>query len=123
MFTPYKSFEYNVVAAIDRKHDYPRDPILQDITGSTSLDFDYLDAKASHIVIIKSSGDKELDKSSVNAVSRAKLPTTPPGYAGKTLPMEVIVCYCLNNTNNCPTGKNVIVVEGTRIVLHNVVMY
>ncbi|MHB8425950.1 MAG: energy transducer TonB [Gammaproteobacteria bacterium] len=123
MFTPYESFQYNVYAAIDRKREYPRDPILQDIMGITTVDFDYLDAKASHIVIIKSSGNKQLDKSSVNAVSKAELPAAPPAYADKTLHMQAIFCYNLNFAQKCPTGNNVIDVEGTRIVFHNVVTY
>jgi len=123
MFTPYKSFEYNVYAEIDRKQEYPRDPLLQDIMGITALDFDYLDAKASHIVMVKSSGNKQLDKASLGAVTKAKLPAAPPGYAGKTLHMVVIVCYDINYAKKCPTGKNVIVMEGTRIVRRTVVTY
>jgi len=116
MPTPFEWFENNVYAAIDHKKLYPRDPILKGKTGSTTVDFDYLDAKASHIVIVKSSGNKELDQASVGAVSNAELPAAPPGYAGKTLHMVVIVCYCINSTKSCPTGKNVLVVEATRTV-------
>ncbi len=123
MFTPYESFEYNVYAAIDRKQDYPRDPILQDIMGITALDFDYLDAKASHIVMVKSSGNKQLDKASLGAVSKAELPAAPPGYAGKTLHMIVIFCYDINYAEKCPTGENVIDVEGTRIMRRRVTYY
>ena len=123
MFTPYKSFEYNVFAAIDRKHDYPRDPILQDIMGITTLDFDYRDAKASHIAIAKSSGNKQLDQASLGAVYKAELPTAPPGYTGKTLHMVAIFCYDINNAEKCPAGNNVIDVEGTRIVRRTVVTY
>ncbi len=123
MFTLYKSFEYNVYAEIDRKQEYPRDPLLQDIMGITAFDFDYLDAKASHIVMVKSSGNKQLDKASIGAVTKAKLPAAPPGYAGKTLHMVVIFCYDINYVETCPTGKNVIDVEGTRIVRRTVVTY
>jgi len=123
MFTPYKSFEYNVYAEIDRKQEYPRDPLLQDIMGITALDFDYLDAKASHIVMVKSSGNKQLDKASLGAVTKAKMPAAPPGYAGKTLHMLVIFCYDINYAQKCPTGKNVIDLEGTRIVRRTVVTY
>ena len=123
MFTPYESFQYNVYAAIDRTKFYSRDAILKGDTGRTTVDFDYLDGKALNIVIAKSSGSKYLDQPSVDAVSRAVLPAAPPGYAGKTVPMEVIVCYCLNSSKSCPTGKNVIVVEGTRIVRTTVETY
>lgn len=123
MFTPYESFEYNVYAAIDRKQVYPRDPIIYGITGSTTVDFDYLNAKASHIVIVKSSGNKELDQSSVSAIYNAELPLPTPGYTSKTIPMQVIVCYCLNSAESCPTGKNVVVVEGTRIARRTVLTY
>lgn len=123
MFTLYKSFEYNVYAEIDRKQEYPRDPLLGNIMGIATIDFDYLDAKSIHIVIVKSSGSKQLDKASLDAISKAELPTAPPGYAGKTLHMQAIFCYDLNYAQKCPTGNNVIDVEGTRIVLHNVVTY
>ncbi|HVA56166.1 MAG TPA: hypothetical protein VNI53_10295, partial [Gammaproteobacteria bacterium] len=123
MFTPYESFEYNVYAAIDRKQEYPRDPLLQDIMGITALDFDYLDAKASHIVMVKSSGTKQLDKASLDAVSKAELPAAPPGYAGKTLHMSVIFCYDINYAETCPTGENVIDVDGTRIMRRRVTYY
>lgn len=123
MFTPYESFEYNVYAAIDRNKLYPRDPILKGEIGSTTVDFDYLDGKALNIVIAKSSENKELDQASIDAVSKAELPAPPPGYDGKTLPMQVIVCYCLNSSKSCSAGKNVIVVEGTRILRHAVVRY
>ena len=123
MFTPYESFEYNVYAAIDRKQEYPRDPLLQDIMGITTLDFDYLDAKASHIVMVKSSGNKQLDKASLDAVSKAELPAAPPGYAGKTLHMVAIFCYDINNAKKCPAGNNVIDVYGTRIMRTTVRTY
>ena len=123
MFTSYESFQYNIYAAIDRKQEYPRDPILQDIMGITTLDFDYRDAKASHIAIAKSSGNKQLDQASLGAVSKAELPTAPPGYMGKTLHMVAIFCYDINNAEKCPAGNNVIDVEGTRIVRRTVVTY
>ncbi|MGA9854658.1 MAG: energy transducer TonB [Gammaproteobacteria bacterium] len=116
LFTPYESFQYNVYAAIGREKEYPRNPLLQDIMGITTLDFDYQDAKAHNIVVAKSSGNKQLDKVSLDAVSKAELPAAPPGYSGKTVPMRVTVCYCINSTKSCPPGKNVIIVEATRIV-------
>lgn len=123
MFTPYKSFEYNVYAAIDRTKFYGRDAIIKGDTGSTTVDFDYLDGKALNIAIAKSSGSRYLDQPSVDTVSKALLPAAPPGYAGKTLHMVVIFCYDINYAKKCPTGKNVIDVEGTRIMRRTVVTY
>lgn len=115
MPTLFEWFENNIYAAIDHTKAYTRDAILRGVTGSSTVDFDYLDGKALNIVIAKSSGIKELDQASFDAVSKAELPAAPPGYAGKTVPIEVIVCYCLNSSKSCPTGDNVVIVEGTRI--------
>lgn len=123
MFTPYESFQYNVYAAINRKQEYPRDPLLQDIMGITTVDFDYLDAKVSHIAVIKSSGNEKLDQVSLNAVSRAVMPPPSPGYASKTLHMVAIFCYSINYAEKCPTGENVIGVYGTRVLRRTVVTY
>ena len=105
MPTLSESFMYSVYAAIDRQRVYPREEIIKGITGSTTVDFDYLDAKARDIVIAKSSGNRELDQASVGAVSRAKLPAAPPAYAGKTVHIEVIVCYSLNKINKLSAGE------------------
>lgn len=115
MPTPYESFQAVVYAAIDFRKRYPREGLMRGHTGTTTIDFDYTDAKASNITITKSSGSKPLDMASVTSISNALLPTPPSFDAGKTLHMEVMLCYSLNNTNNCPSGKNVIYVTGTRI--------
>jgi len=115
MPTYFEWFENNIYAAIDRKKGYSKDAILKNIMGITAVDFDYLDGKALNIVIAKSSGNKELDQISVGTVSNAELPAAPTGYTGKTLPLQVIFCYDVNLAKKCPTGKNIMDVEGTRI--------
>ena len=119
MLTPYKLFEYHVYASIDKTKLYGRDAIISVHTGITAVDFDYLDGIALNITVAKSSGHADLDRSSVETVSKAELPAAPPGYVGKTLHMQVIVCYemhdSFNQTNNCPVGENIIAVVGTRI--------
>lgn len=121
MPTPFESFQYSVYASIDYQKVYPKDPILAGATGNTTVDFDYLDGRANNISMTISSKNKELDKSSIGAVTKAVLPPAPQAYAGKSMHMEVIVCYTLMESstdikNKCPTEKNVIVVLGTRIV-------
>jgi len=115
MPTYFEWFENNVYAAIDSKKLFPRDALVMRHTGSTAVDFDYLDGKTLNIVIAKSSGHVELDKTSINTVSKAELPAAPPGNAGKTIPIEVIICYDIDNSIKCPTGSNVIDVEAVRI--------
>lgn len=115
MFTPYESFEYNVYAAIKLKITYGRNALIYGETGIVTVNFDYLDAKVQNIVIAKSSGHGDLDKSSIATVSNAVMPLPPPGYAGKTVPMQAIFCYDFNFTRKCPTGKNIIEVDGFRI--------
>ncbi|HET7176631.1 MAG TPA: hypothetical protein VFK21_11565 [Gammaproteobacteria bacterium] len=114
MLTPFDSFQYHVYRAIDAWKVYPRDPIIAGSTGDTVVDFDYLDSKAQNIVIALASKDKELNKASVNAVSKAKLPAAPPDYVGKNVHMEVVFCYTINNSPGCPAGKNVIDVRAAR---------
>lgn len=123
MFTPYQSFVYNVYAAIDHKKQYGRDALLRGDTGVAVVGFDYRDGKALNIVIAKSSEHVYLDKLSLAAVSGADMPPPAPGYAGKTLHMQAIFCYDLNFLKKCPTGNNVIDVEGTRIVRRTAVTY
>lgn len=115
MLTPYESFEYNVYAAIKLKITYGRNALIYGETGIVTVNFDYLDAKVQNIVIAKSSDHGELDKSSIATVSNAVMPPPPPGYAGKTVPMEAIFCYDINFARKCPAGKNIIEVDGTRI--------
>jgi hypothetical protein len=120
MLTPFDSFQYNVYRAIDAQKIYPKEAVIGGHGGNTTVDFDYLDAKAQNIVKTKSSGDKGMDKAAIDAVTRAILPVPPPDYSGKLLHMEVVVCYSLetpqNEVNNrCPMGENVIAVIGTRI--------
>jgi TonB family protein len=115
MPTPYESLEYSVFDAIDRARVYPKNAILSGATGTTVVGFDYLDGKASNITRTKSSGDKDLDKASLDAVTKAALPPAPSVYAGKTLHMESSFCYSLNGPGKCPVRKGSILVYGTRI--------
>lgn len=116
MPTPFESFQYSVYASIDRQKVYPKNPILAGATGNTTVDFDYLDGKANGITIVTSGKNRDLDKASLDAVTKAVMPPAPPVYAGKALHMEVIVCYCLNDSKNCPDARNVVLVRGTRTV-------
>lgn len=114
MPTAFESFQNSIYAAIDHRKIYPKEAILTGSTGSTTVDFDYQDGKAANIVMAASSKNKDLDKASLGAVSNASYPSAPPAYAGKTLRMEAIVCYSINNSKNCPADKNVILVQATR---------
>lgn len=116
MPTAFESFQSSIYAAVDHRKVYPREGILGGRTGTTTVDFDYINARATNIKITKSSGNNALDKASFTAVSSALLPTPPSFDAGKMLHMEVKVCYSLNGNINCPSGSNVIYVTGTRIV-------
>ncbi len=120
MFTIYKSFQYSIYAAIDSKKEYGREAILRGDTGTTTVAFDYRDGKADNIKVGKSSEHEDMDQTSIVAVVNAIMPPPPPGYAGKTLHLQAIICYCLNSSKSCPKGNNVIVVEGTRIVRRTV---
>ena len=91
--------------------------------GVVTVGFDYQDGKAVNIGISKSSNEHTLDAASVGAVTKASLPPPSPSYAGKTLHMEVIMCYSLNNTDICPSMYNVIYVTGTRIRITTTTTY
>lgn len=108
-------FRYNIYYAIDSQRVYPKDAIMEGSIGSTTIDFDYLDGKAENITIAKHTNGQDLDRASLNAVEKAQFPVPTEAYAGKTLHMEVIVCYSLNGSQNCPQGKNVVLVQGTRV--------
>lgn len=120
MLTPLDSLQYNIYRAIDYQKVYPKDPIIRGDTGNTTVDFDYLDGKASNIAMTNSSKSRDLDRAAVGAVTRAVLPPAPMTYIGKPIHMEVLVCYSLifsrtDVKNPCPTNKDVIQVLGTRI--------
>lgn len=120
MPTPLESFESSVYPAIDAWKVYPKDSIMHGSTGNTTVEFDYLDGKVRNVAVTRSSKDKDMDGASVSAVARAVMPSTPPAYAGKTLHMEVVICYSLIQSpteivNPCPVGRNVVQVTGTRI--------
>lgn len=120
MLTPYEALQHSIYDAIDSQRLYPKDAILAGTTGIAAIDFDYVDGNATGIALTASSKDKLLDKTSLGTVARSKMPSAPSAYAGKTIHVEVLFCYTLwespNDTkNNCPVGRNVIVVSGTRI--------
>lgn len=115
MLTPYESFQDSVYAAIDQYKVYPKNALIAGDIGATTLDFDYLDGKANGITVVASSKSRDLDESSLAAVTRALLPPAPSAYAGKTLHMEVTICYNLNNSKNCKIARNVVLVRGTRV--------
>lgn len=109
-------FQYNIYYAIGGQRLYPKNSLLEGVMGSTTLDFDYLDGKVANITVAKSSNNRDLDQASLRAVERARYPAPPPADTGKTLHMEVIVCYSLNGSPNCPQGNNIVLVQGTRAV-------
>jgi hypothetical protein len=119
MPTPYESFEYSVFDAIDAAKIYPKEAILTGAQGITAMGFDYADGKATDISMAKSSSNRALDKASLTAVTKAVMPPAPAIYAGKTFHLEAFFCYELNQSDKdksrCPTGRNVILVTGTRI--------
>jgi hypothetical protein len=119
MHTPFESFQDSVNKVIDDWKLYPKDAVLAGDTGTTVVSFDYLDGTASNIAVAKSSGSHYLDKASVGAITKAKLPLPPTSYAGKVLHMESAFCYSLRQSANskdpCPAGETVIEVTGTRI--------
>ncbi|MGE5626445.1 MAG: energy transducer TonB [Bacillota bacterium] len=113
MPTPLASFESSIYAAIDSEKVYPKEALIGVEIGTTAVDFGYLDGKANQVVVAQSSAHKDLDKASVNAVLKARLPSAPSNYAGHTLHLRVFVCYSLNDSKNCPSARNVILVQGT----------
>lgn len=115
MLTPYETFKSNLYSAIEYRKLYPKDAILNGNMGASTVSFDYLDGKASDVTLVVSSKSRELDKASLNAVTRTTMPIAPGIYAGKTLHMEVIFCYTLNGIKNCPDARNLILVQGTRV--------
>lgn len=110
------AFELATDTAIDFRKIYPKEAILGGYQGSVAVGFDYLDGKASNLTITKSANNRFLDGASLSAVSKADLPLPPPGYAGKTVHLEVTICYSLNNSFKCPATDNFIQVMGTRVV-------
>jgi|SRR5580698_1976839 TonB family protein len=110
------AFELAEYTAINFRKIYPKEAILGGDEGSVTVDFDYLDGKASNVIVTKSANNRFLDGASLSAVSKADLPLPPPGYAGKTVHLEVTMCYSLNNSFKCPATGNFIPVTGTRVV-------
>jgi hypothetical protein len=124
MPTPLETFESTIYGAIEYWKVYPKNPILEGLVGDTTVAFDFKDGKASDIVMATSSKNKELDRSSIAAVTKATMPAAPAAYAGKSLHMEVLFCYTLIMSdygtapvvkNQCPVARNVIRIEGTRV--------
>lgn len=119
MPTPFEAFRYSMFDAIDYAKVYPKDAIIEGMQGINSVDFDYTDGKAAGIRLTKSSGRKTLDRASLTAVTKAVMPEPPAAYAAKTFHIEVLFCYALGEdgveAGHCPGGRNVILVEGTRI--------
>jgi len=120
MLTPFESFKDAIYASVNTQKVYPKRSLIDATIGAVTVDFDYLDGKASDITLFTSSKDSDLNKSSFNAVANAIMPATLPAYAGKLVRMRVIICYSLNGSKNCPDGSNVIVVSGTRFVTRSV---
>ena len=120
MPTPFESFQSGIYGAIDAQKVYPKFAVMGGVGGVTAVDFDYLDGKASGISLVQSSKNKDLDKASVNAVTKAVMPAVPADYAGTARHMEAIFCYSLEGDRkigpSCPAALNVIFVTGTIIM-------
>lgn len=119
MPTPFESFEYKMFDAIGYAKVYPKEAVIEGAQGTTTVDFDYADGKATDISMTKSSQSKVLDQASLGTVARAVMPPAPEIYAGKTFHVKVLFCYALyqsdNDSRRCPTRRDVILVTGTRI--------
>lgn len=120
MPTVFESLQDSIYAAIDAWKIYPVDAIRGGWQGRVTVSFDYLDGKASNIIVTKSSGNKDLDRASVATVTKANLPPAPTGYTGKTLHMEPMFCYNLDGPGKCPVRNDVILVYGTRLVTRTI---
>lgn len=125
MPTPLETFESTIYDAIQYQKVYPKYPIIEGTVGETTVAFDYQDGKASNIAMTISSKSKELDKSSIAAVTKATMPAAPAAYAGRSLHMEAVFCYTIVMSDNgaapfvkyqCPAARNEIVTIGTRIM-------
>jgi len=119
MPTPFEAFQSGIYSAIDAQKVYPKDAVIGGAGGVNAVDFDYLDGSIAGITLVQSSKNKDLDKASVNAVTKAVMPPVPAAYAGKARHMEAIFCYSLDGSErigpSCPAALNVIFVTGTRI--------
>lgn len=113
MLGPMESFERAMYEAIDSQKRYPRESILSGAEGLNTVAFDYTDGKASDITVSKSSGDKNLDASSVQAVTIAQLPPSPIWLTTRPLRMKVSICYELENSSVCPRIQHIIEIVNT----------
>lgn len=114
MPTPFETFEYSVYAAMEYWKLYPKDAIITGSEGVTTVSFDYLDGKASSVTVTKTSHDKLLDETSYQTVYKTILPSPPAAYAGKTLHMDVLICYSINDNYPCQKFRHAIHVRATR---------
>ena len=111
--TPFEAFSYAEATAIDARKFYPKQALLEGAEGSVVVSFTYLDGKVSDVAIATSSKDKSLDNAAIQAISNARFPPPPPGYASKPLHMKVLLCYSLGSSNICPETKRIVQVVNT----------
>jgi TonB family protein len=102
MRMPLEELEYTLQSAIHANMFYPKEAVMEGAQGTPSVNFQYLDGKASDVIIAKTSGDKFLDAAALRTVSTAKLPSPPPAFAGHPLNMQIAICYSLGSSGVCP---------------------
>jgi TonB family protein len=93
--TRYHIFLTRVHYAVSNVLVMPKSLILNGIEGidNAVVEFEYLDGKASHIKIEKSSGNKAADAAVLTAVSNAKLPAPLEEYVGKKLKINASIDF------------------------------
>lgn len=87
---------YNEIhAAIFAAKQYPRDAILAGATGTCTVSFNMDDGRVSDVQVVRSSGNRSLDRAAMEAVRRAAMPRTPPEFTGQNLHFSVPVVFSL----------------------------
>lgn len=84
---------------IDAAKVYPRSAILAGKEGDVTVQFTYLNGKVSDIEVLHTSGNRALDRETVQAVARAVIPEPPPELVGQSIPMQITIVYSLTTAH------------------------